>query len=321
MIGSIAALLLLQDTHAHHMPPPEKKAEEAHEADPHAGHDMSAMETPQQDADAHAGHDMGMMQDHSMHAMGMGADKLAGIPMGPPPREAGEGPARAAEALYGVEAMQAARAQLIHETGQQKFFGLLGERVEARLGGDSVGFLWDLAASYGGDLDRIWIESEGEGDVEEGAEDADIEANWGHAIAPFWDLTVGARQDIVGSRRTYATVGVQGLAPYLFHVDAGAYLSSEGEVTASIEAELDQLVTNRLILQPRGEVLLSAQDIPELGIGAGIAKVEAGVRLRYEFSREFAPYVGVAQEWRLSDGEAGGDDGATRFVAGVRFWF
>ena len=104
--------------------------------------------------------------------------------------------------------------------------------------------------------------------------------------------------------------------------------SPEGKATpgknlepASDEAELDQLVTNRLILQPRGEMLLSAQDIPELGIGAGLAKVEAGVRLRYEFSREFAPYVGVAQEWRVADGGAGGEKSATRFVAGLRFWF
>ena len=300
----LAALLGVQQAHAHahHTPPPPETQDEAAE-DPHAGHAMPAV-------DPHAG-----------HATGAAADKLDGIPMTPPPREAGEGPARAAEARFGVAAMERARAQLVHETGDQRFFMVMADRLEARLGGEEVGFLWDAQASYGGDLDKLWIESEGEGDPDAGLEHADLEATWSHAIAPFWDLQLGARQDIAGSRRTWATVGVQGLAPYLFEVDAGAYLSSEGEVTASIEAELDQLVTNRLILQPRGEIVLSAQDIPDLGYGAGVAKVELGARLRYEISREVAPYVGVAAEFRPFTSGGDAEESAVRAVVGVRLWY
>ncbi len=346
---ALAAVLLAQDAHQHHAPPPppppppsvqpkqqqQQQQQHAHDHHQHAPtepepeveveahHDHQAMDHSQMD---HGTMDHGQM-DHA--AMGHGtdsADKLAGIPKGPPPRSAGNGPARAAERLFGEAAMQRARAALIHETGNQAFFWFQADRLEARLGGEDVGFLWDAQASYGGDLDKLWIESEGEGDVGEGVEDADIEATWSHAIAPYWDLQLGARQDLAGSSRTYATVGVQGLAPYLFEVDAAAYLSSEGEVTAEIEAELDQRITQRLILQPRGELVLAAQDIPDLALGAGLAKAELGVRLRYEFSREFAPYVGIAQEWRLGSSRdlaraQGEDVSATRFVAGVRFWF
>ncbi|WP_343345325.1 copper resistance protein B [Sphingomicrobium sp. XHP0239] len=349
-ILTLAAALLVQDAgHHHSMPPPEQ----ADEAEGHEGHaapseDEEAMDHSQMDHSA-MGHAMPDAQptDHSQmdhsamgHAMpdaqpmnhsAMGhamptTDKLAGIPLVPPPRAAGSGPATAAEAIFGREAMRDARVALIHETGQQSFFWFQADRFEARFGGDSVGFLWDVQASYGPDLDKLWIESEGEGDFDEGVEGADIEATWSHAIAPFWDLQIGARQDLAGSSRTYATIGVQGLAPYLFEVDAAAYLSSEGEATAEVEAELDQRITQRLILQPRGEIVLSAQDIPELALGAGVAKVEAGVRLRYEITREFAPYIGIAQEWRTgasrSLARAKGDDtDATRFVAGLRFWF
>ena len=334
-IALLAATLLLQDAHAHHAPPPKKEEADAHAhhaappppeaqtADPHAHHAAEpAKDAADQNAMDHS------QMDHSAmgHAMPAATDKLAGIPMTPPPREAGEGPANAARAIYGAAAMDRARAALIHETGEQRFFWFQTDRLETRIGGDSLGFLWDAQASYGGDLDKLWIESEGEGDVDEGVEGADVEATWSRAIAPFWDLQLGARQDLAGSSRTYATIGVQGLAPYLFEVDAGAYLSTEGELTAKIEAELDQRVTQRLVLQPRAELLLSAQDIPDLGLGAGVSGVEAGLRLRYEFSREFAPYIGIAHERRIGASPRltralGDDTEATRLVAGLRFWF
>ena len=133
-------------------------------------------------------------------------------------------------------------------------------------------------------------------------------------------------QDLTGPERTHAVLGVQGLAPYMFEVDAAAFLSTKGDLTARIEAELDQRITQRLILQPRGEVNLSAQDIPELGVGAGFDSVELGLRLRYEFAREFAPYVGIEQEWKVGQSAdyarlAGEDPSVTNYVVGVRFWF
>ena len=119
---------------------------------------------------------------------------------------------------------------------------------------------------------------------------------------------------------------MQGLAPYLFEVDLAAFLSDRGDLTARLEAELDQRVTQRLILQPRAEVELSAQDVSELGIGAGVDTAELGLRLRYEFAREFAPYVGVEQEWKIGQSAdytraEGEDPSATNYVVGLRFWF
>ncbi|WP_457598384.1 copper resistance protein B, partial [Hydrogenimonas sp.] len=63
-------------------------------------------------------------------------------------------------------------------------------------------------------------------------------------------------------------------------------------------------------------------DVPELEVGSGLSSIGAGVRLRYEFVREFAPYIGV--EYANGFGATKslyGKREQTRFVTGVRFWF
>jgi copper resistance protein B len=262
--------------------------------------------------------------DH--RTMDHGAMDMTPIPKGPPPASAGSGPPRAADAIWDADAMRSSRNALRTENGGMTVMWFQGDRVEyrAREGGD--GYLWDVQGYYGGDLDKFWFKSEGEGTFSESLESAEIQGLWSHAIGPWWDLQPGVRQDLTGPERSHLVIGVQGLAPYMFEIDAAAFLSTKGDLTARVEAELDQRITQRLILQPRAEVNLSAQDIPELGIGAGVGSVELGLRLRYEFAREFAPYVGIEQEWKLGQSAdlvrlAGEDPSVTNYVVGVRFWF
>ena len=129
-----------------------------------------------------------------------------------------------------------------------------------------------------------------------------------------------------GPSRTYAALGVIGLAPYKFEVEATAYLGESGQVGLGAEAEYEMLFTNRLIGQWLVEGEAWSKDDPAVGIGSGLSKVEAGFRLRYEFHRQFAPYVGVV--WERAYGgtadlrrAASGDVDDTRIVAGVRIWF
>ncbi|WP_226698505.1 copper resistance protein B [Qipengyuania flava] len=261
--------------------------------------------------------------DHS--AMGHGG-MPADIPSGPSPAAARSGPASAADAYWGVEAMNEARERLRHEQGGQQYFWFQGDRVEYRSREDADGYLFDLQGYYGGDLDKFWFKSEGEGSFGEEIEGAEVQALYSRAIAPFFDLQAGIRQDFAPIDRTYAVVGIQGLAPYLFEIDAAAFLSDKGDLTARVEAELDQRITQRLVIQPRVEASFSAQDVPELGIGAGLDSIEAGVRLRYHVAREFAPYIGIDQEWRIGKSanyarNEGEDPSVTNYVVGVRFWF
>jgi len=242
------------------------------------------------------------------------------------PPQAGSGPPRAADAVWGAEAMRASRDANRREMGAMRWGWLMADRLEYRAGdGVDLG-LWDVQGAYGGDIDKLWLKSEGEAEWGGRVHEAEVQALWSHAIAPFFDLQLGVRQDLAGPSRTHAAIGLQGLAPYQFELDAAAFLSGKGDLTAQIELELDQRVTQRLILQPRAELGLSAQDIPELGIGAGLDRATLGLRLRYEIAREFAPYVGVEQSWRTGHGAdharaAGDDPSATQVVVGLRLWF
>ena len=312
--------------------------------EPHAGHDMSAtpaLQTPP--ADPHAGHDMSAMSDqaadphagHDMSGMAMGppdiptsANDPGRSPEAAPPPAASRGPAHAADLYFLQTDMVAARRLLIAENGDIHTTAVIIDRLEAGVGGDEDSYLWDAQGWIGGDINRFWWKSEGEGEFGDGLEEAEVQALYSRAIDPFWDLQAGVRQDYRpdGEDVTHLVLGLQGLAPHWFEVDAAAFLSTDGDLTARVEAEYDQRITQRLILQPRIEVDLAASDIPEIEIGSGVSSLEAGLRLRYEIRKEFAPYVGV--EWSRAFGRSrdfiearGGDAEDTNFVVGLKAWF
>jgi copper resistance protein B len=248
------------------------------------------------------------------------------IPEGPPPPEAFAGPLHAADAVLGSEAMATARKASAREMGGMGLTWFQADRLEYRAHGGKDGYLWDLQGFTGGDIDKLWFKSEGEGGFGDKPEHADVQALWSRAVDPWWDLQLGLRQDFTGPERTHAVIGVQGLAPYEFEIDAALFVSTKGDVTARIEVELDQRITQRLILQPRLELALAAQDVPALGIGAGLDHAELGLRLRYEITRQFAPYLGAEYERKFGQAAryaraAGENPSVTSVVAGVRFWF
>lgn len=321
----IAAPAAAQDhaAHAEQAAPDDTAPDEAHQ---HVSHGK-AQHQHQHEADAAPGAMDHSAMDHGamdQGAMDQGSEAAAAPASGPPPR-AFEGPEHAADATYGAAAMALARADLAAMDDFALGTAML-ERLEARLGEGEDHYLWDAQGWYGGDHDKIWLKSEGEGEFGGEVESAEVQALWSHAIGAFFDLQAGIRYDFEPDSRAHAVLGVQGLAPYMFEVDAAAFLSDRGDLTARIEAEYDQRITQRLILQPRAEILLAAQDIPERAIGAGITSVETGLRLRYEIAREFAPYVGVEYEAKLGDtadrARAAGDDpDCLSLLIGLRAWF
>ena len=209
---------------------------------------------------------------------------------------------------------------------EHNFGSLLVDRLEAVRTSDNTAAAYDLQAWYGRDYDRVVFKAEGDydnGDFEE----AGTELLWGHAVAAYWDSQLGLRYDSgEGPDRTWLAFGMQGLAPYWFEVDATVYIGDEGRTALNVEAEYELLLSQKLILQPRLEADFYGKDDSERGIGSGLSEMKAGLRLRYEIRREFAPYVGV--EWAGTFGgsadyarAAGLDTNETRAVAGVRFWF
>lgn len=219
-------------------------------------------------------------------------------------------------------AMPPAHDHPVHDSSVQRY--TLLDRLETSNGGDSV--QWNARAWIGGDLNRLWLRSEGSR-VDGRTESADLEVLAGHSVATWWDVVAGIRHDIrPGGAQDFAAIGVQGVAPYKIAVDATAYLGQGGQTAARLDLEYESLLTNRLILQPHLEVNLFGQDDPDRGIGSGVSTAEAGLRLRYEVTRRFAPYIGVVHERAFGSTarfrrDNGDDSRDTRIVAGVRFWF
>ncbi len=299
----------------------------------HSGHDAMG-QTPPAANQAKPGEAMpGMdMQDHSQHGAAP-AGAHGGMAMTGTALPAGDAPAPSppmdhyADRQFPKDEMARARERMMREQGGQTFYQVMFNLAEYRARAGRDGYHWDGEAFVGGDINRLWLKSEGEGAFGEPLEKAEAQLLYSRAIDPYFNLQAGIRQDFGrGPNRTYATIGLEGLAPYMFEVGGALFLSTKGDLLGRVEGYYDQRITQRLILQPRVELNLAAQDVPENRIGAGLTDAELGLRLRYEISRRFAPYVGVAYEAKTgrtadfarADGEK---PTGTSFVAGVRLWF
>ena len=303
------------------VPAPSEPAQPAN--DPHAGHTMpDAPSAPEEPAEI-PGMDMSGSEPggHDMSAMQPEATDVGNAPAPAPPTD------HAADALFDPAEMARSRGALRRETGAFSGSMILFDLAEyqARKGRD--GYRWESEAWFGGDINRLLIKTEGEGTFGTPIEDVEVQALYSRAISPFWNAHIGLRHDIAPNpSRTYAVVGVEGIAPYWLHTTGQLFLSDKGDVRVRLEGSYDERITQRLIFQPRVEFNFSLQDMPAVGVGSGLTSFEVGARLRYEISREFAPYIGV--EWSGQTGDtarytrlAGDKPNAVNFVAGIRFWF
>ncbi len=185
-------------------------------------------------------------------------------------------------------------------------------------------------AWIGGDINRLWLRGGGEQSTLETAGEGELEALYGRLITPFFDAVIGARMDrrwgeSGAATRGFLAAGVQGLAPYWFEVEPTLYVSHDGDLSAHLAASYELLFTQRLILEPEVELSAALQEVPEWGVGSGVNDLGAGLRLRYEISRKFAPYVGY--DWSRAFQETadfaraeGEDVSRGMFVFGVRLW-
>jgi len=208
---------------------------------------------------------------------------------------------------------------------------VLFDRAEWQTGNGQRALGVDAKGWIGRDISRLWLRAEGGREGTGGAGPASTQGEahvlYGRAVARWWDVVAGVRQEVgPGPDRTWAAVGVQGLAPYWFEVEATAYVGASGRTQLRLQTEYELLVTNRLVLQPLAELQVNGKADPARGLAAGLSSAEAGLRLRYIVRREFAPYIGVTwrQQYfgtaRLSRA-TGSSTGSTRLAVGARVWF
>lgn len=273
-------------------------------------HDHAQMESPPA---GHAGHTQ-PADSMPMNSMDMGA------------MQGGRAPPDARDPNAYAEGYEYTGMPGMEQSDQIAVSMVFPEELEFVRGDEGDGFAWDVQTSYGGDEQKLWLRTEGT------ASNGSVEANtsgealWWRAFSPFWATQLGIRQDFGAGAHTYLAFGVQGLAPYWFEVEATGYVAEDGRLAARLKGSYDLLFTNRLILTPSFESNLYSRAEPERGIDSGVSSVELGLRLRYEFSRKFAPYVGYVWE-RAFAGTAdrlradGEDVTDNRIVAGVRMWW
>ncbi len=288
---------------------------EAATTDKPAKHDEHAGHQAAQKSDEHAHHQvMPKTDEHAGHDMSTMSSALPPNDHVPPPAPATE--------LAPMSPEHMADMMQMHDLATRGM--LLFDRLErTRSTRGDYATSWEAQGWYGGDIDRVWLRTEGERSAE-GTHDARVDVLWSHAFSTFWDVQGGVRHDFgQGPSRDWLAVGVQGLAPYWFETQATFYAGDGGRTALRLEASYDLRFTQRLILAPELEANFYGKDDPLRGVRSGLSDVEAGLRLRYEFSRRFAPYVGVNWTRRFADATTRGGEPAheTTWLLGLRMWF
>ncbi len=227
-------------------------------------------------------------------------------------------------AILGFTASMPVAADMQDDAWRTKF---VLDRLENRRDDGEDLRVWEAQLNVRSDYQGMALKIDGERPEGGPTESAEYQLLYQRLVSEFFDAQFGVRyDDRPEPSRTYAVAGLQGLAPYWFEIDTNLYLSDEGDVSASFEAEYDLLLTQRLVLQPAAELNIAFSDDQEIGVGSGLSSAELGLRLRYELHRKFAPYVGVNWEKKFGDtADFARDDGedteSTTFLLGVSAWF
>jgi len=219
-------------------------------------------------------------------------------------------------------------SRALAEEGPPVYGLFLIDQAEYGYDGQDNPLFWDLTSWVGGDWNRLWLKSEGEISSDASSLGAEAQLLYSRLIAPFWEVQVGLRGDLVTEQesltRGHLVLGLEGMVPYRFEFEPALFISQAGDVSMRLRVTHDLFITQRLIAQSSAETNLALQEVPEFGVGTGLNDLELGLRLRYEFRREFAPYVGVSYEqafFEAAELRRTQSEPSIRGVAGLRVWF
>ena len=226
----------------------------------------------------------------------------------------------------GVGAYAPSKQRLMHLADEHRFAGVVIDSLERAKTGADRSTRFDVQAWMGSDYNRVVLTSEG-AIKNGGLEEASTHLWWSHAANPVWNTQLGVRLDTnTGPDRQWVGVGLQGLAPYWFEVEANAYVGSGGRTALRLKAENEWLLTQRWVVQPHTEWNFYGRSDVANGVGSGLSDATLGVRLRYDINRQVSPYIGV--DWTKRFGKtadlsraAGASTRDTTWRAGVRLWF
>ena len=192
--------------------------------------------------------------------------------------------------------------------------------VEVHFEGDESFFL-DGSAAFGGERNKLLAKFTTGGSVGRKVDQIEGQLLYGRTIGRV-TLSAGVRHEFQPHPHlSYAVAGIEAEPVPDLTLEANAFLSERGDLLGELKAVYDLTVAQRVVLQPRVALNLAAQRVLDQDIDDGPTDVELGLRLRYELSGPFAPYVGLSHE-RLLDGSrriaraAGDRVAATHLVIG-----
>lgn len=194
------------------------------------------------------------------------------------------------------------------------------DKLEFRDSDEGNLLVWELDAWVGKDLSKFWFKSSGES-LDGEVESNEVDLLYSKAIAPFWDVQFGLRHEFKPEpTKDRVGIGVMGVAPYLFEIDANVFIDEDSMLNARIDAEYEYMFSQKLVLVPNLEMSLYSDDDNARGIVSGLSSVELGLRLHYEIKREFSPYIGINLEKKFGNSIVE-ESSESQLVAGVSFWF
>jgi copper resistance protein B len=283
-------------------------AASAQESPSHADHEAMPVTEPGSDPTRHSGH-----EKKQSRKMDMG------------PMQGGRAPSDARDPNAYADGLTYTDMPGFEQSDRIRFGMIRADEFEGLSGNQGEGFAWSAQGNYGDDRNKAWFRTQGLKDSGPLDPTTDAELLWWHPVSAFWGSQLGLRQDFGAGSHTYLAAGIQGIAPYWFDVEATGYVAEDGRLTARVKGSYDTLLTNRLILTTSLETNLYTRRNDKRQLGSGIGNLEAGLRLRYEFTRQFAPYLGYVLERsfagtadrRRAEGEPATEH---RFVVGIRVW-
>ena len=185
---------------------------------------------------------------------------------------------------------------------------------------DEETIAWDAYAYFGYDLNKVYIYSEGERTQEE--IESENQLVYSRAISPYWDVQMGVAYDKTDeSDQVWGVIGLSGLAPYFFETRGVILISEDANIGVRLATEYEALLTQKLIFSPSMELSAYTKDNLEMGLGKGLSNLTLGANLRYEFIREFAPYVGIEWSKNFAKTQELTPLNETYATIGIRFWF
>ena len=200
------------------------------------------------------------------------------------------------------------------------------DKFELRDADEGTVTAWEGSIWVGKDLNKFWFKTEGERNEDE-TEASEYQFLYSRAVDSNWDLQVGVKHDDYPKpSQDWAAIGFYGVAPYWFEIDTALFFGEDGQTNLRLSAEYEFMLSQKWVLSPEIEINAFGKSDSEFGLGSGIASIETGIRLRYEITRELAPYIGINNERLIGDTadiaeDAGESTSDTQIVAGIRFWF